>query len=163
MKRPGNGSCRGFSSWGEEEEYYHSLSPEDRRRWRIEGHAYFVSFRPENQGKSPTDNWLHAEQEVAEHDTEVRITIAIRKALAAVFHLDESKVSDSTALPQSQEARIRMYGLVMIFANDACIRVTGKSKTAGDLISELCQQTRIADQHTVRFHHIAASRQSSWR
>jgi len=113
------GNCRGFNSWDEEAKYYNSLTPEQQRHWRIEGHAYMVSLRPENRGRSPVENWLQAEAENKrkedlrqlwiEKSVTVDRTEKVRKSV--IFYLAQKSdaplttFNDQTLLPQDVEQR----------------------------------------------------------
>ncbi len=132
------GQCRGFNTWAQEAEYYHSLSPERKRHHRLEGHAYMVSLRPENSNKTPEEIWLLAEEEVCKTDIEVRIAKAVRGSLARLAKADVSNIGDNTSLPPNADLLRQLYGMVMIETNQSSSIVTGNSRTVGALIAELC-------------------------
>lgn len=129
-----SGKCRGFDSWAAEAEYYRFLSRESMRHWRLEGHAYHVSLRPENACKSPDENWLIAEQECILCDPELRIAFFLRKALAGLG-MAEGEINDSTLLPAGH-----MSWLCNVVAANAGLtrwNLTKWTPTVGDLILEL--------------------------
>jgi len=143
------GNCRGFNSWDEEAAHYHSLTPEQQRHWRIEGHAYMVSLQPKNRDKSPEENWLQAETETQREEDLHRLwgeksaaTNREEKALkAAIFYLvygtkvPADTVSTTTPLPQDERERQLLCKNVAdeLIAEPLTLPVT--VRTVGELVA----------------------------
>ena len=132
-----SGPCYGFETWAQEAEYYHTLSPERKRHHRLEGHAYMVSLRPENSGKTPEENWLLAEEEMCNNNSEIQIAKTVYNCFARLMAVDVASISDANSLPSNADLLRQLYGMVMIQTNQSSSVVCGNSRTVGALIEEL--------------------------
>ena len=136
----GTAQFEGLRTTKQEAQYYQSLSREQQREHRIRLHAYYLSCRAKNSGKTLVENWLQAEVELGLTDIEILFAKVIRNSLAGLLKVPVESIRDATELPPDYMLLHSLYALIALAMNMHFFIVNGKSRTVGALILELCQR-----------------------
>lgn len=141
--------CRGFPTWTEEGVYYNSLTPKEQERWKLEGRAYYISQRPENQGKTPEQNWLQAEAEIRRnkdlssllHEAQAATDPQEKALKYAIYNMaldckePLSSFSANTLLPENRDAKQQLCRSVTGYLDAEPVTLPETVLTIGELVA----------------------------